>query len=381
MKTQRTLPVFSLMLGVLLAAVAAAQQQPSSGSTKAASSLVRIRFESPATPLETDALEYLVKSSGLFAAAYRCAANREASLGPNSYAHFESLHRREFDDTIEVEGKISVHLNERDAAGVDESRLLVELVGSLETALAQPMAGERQRLAQRREDAVRRHTDLKATRDALRGHQAQLLQQAGAPVSPLELEKSLIVLQEKRREMELTLVGQRAREEAISKAIAELNARVQERAGQDPVVTELRQVVEIRERIAEKTRARFASSVVSSEDVDRAVESVTLARAELAKARAAASMAAGGDQIAGLSAELTQLSIDAAEMRARAELLTRQTEELRSGPAMKNAVEYDRLAAQLRDVETALSDASEQIRALERHVARLEPPTVTVIGH
>lgn len=375
----RKFPLVTLLLAVALAApLAAAQQQPTSGPAKSTYCLIRIRSDNRIAPADADAISHLANTKSVFDAALTAAGGRSTPRAQYSFARFESTAQRRFEDVVEFEGRLSVHLGESDAA-MDEARLLDAVVGNLHTTLAQPFEEERNRLNMRREAAAKRLQALMSQRDNLRAEQAHLLQQAGAPLAPLELEKTLITLQDKRREMDLVLIGQRARQDAIAKAIAEWTARIEERAAGDPVVSELQQVVEIRQRVLERNRARAASHTITPQEVDETIETVALARAELAKARAAAAQNAGGDQIARLNADLTQVSIDAAEMRARAEVLLRQVEELRAGQAMKNAVEYDRLATRLRDIENALNGAADQTAQLEREASQLEQPSLSVI--
>jgi hypothetical protein len=373
----------SLLASILAAALSAPhalaqQQQSTSGPLKTAYCLIRIRSDCRVAPPDADAISNVANTKSVYDAALASVVGHAVSRSQYSYARFDCTAERRFEDAVEFEGKLLVYLGEADAA-VDESRLLDAVIANLRTALVQPFDEERSRLAARRETAAKRLQELAAMRDALRGEQARLLQQAGAPLAPLELEKTLISLQDKRREQELTLTGQRARQDAISKAIAELTARIDERAAGDPVVAELQQVVEIRQRVLERMRARTNAGAGTVQEVDGAIESVAMSRAELAKSRAAAALNAGGDQIAKLNADLTQVSIDAAETRARAEVLVKQVEELRAGPAMKNAVEYDRLATRLRDIESALLGASEQVAQIEQQASQLAPPSLSVV--
>src|SRR5262245_9447589 len=198
------LSVTALFLFSLLGAVIGAAQEPTDPA-KSVFHQLWIHLEFPEGVLNPDNLNSLIDSPRVFDAAYRSVAPNPDARSPLTRAEIRDTRGNTTPDRIEREGTLIVYLGGADAA-IDGKRLLTAVVENLRAVLRDRVEFERSRIAARREAAAKQLADLSARQETLRNQQTQLLQHGG-PRSAAELETMLAALNEKRRELELMLVG------------------------------------------------------------------------------------------------------------------------------------------------------------------------------
>jgi len=174
--------------------------------------------------------------------------------------------------------------------------------------------------------------------------------QYGIELDLADLRKQRAARMQEVEDVELKLVTQRARRDAIAEQVAKLGAAASQAATADPVVLELEKVVKLREQKLARAkmaaeaksastqaevkagllpvRAAEEANAAATQQVADGEEGLALALAELAKQRQAASQAAGGSLLADLNKELTMLTIDLVETEARHQALVGRATEL-----------------------------------------------------
>lgn len=229
-------------------------------------------------------------------------------------------------------------------------------------------------------------TDLLMRAENRHGAAAQELAQLsqGAPDVSL-IEMDVRDLAARRRELvrevqdiEMDLAAMDARRKAIEEQIARTRAELDDRQRNDDITRELQRILQTNEQLASNLRAMTEAGTVSQAEFVKAQEGVAKARIELARRREELAKAAGGGRLGTFGDELSRMAIDAAEAKARLQMLEQRLAETEA--QLKQASRFDPKAAQIRMAREALEVAERRVVELKRRLAGLEPPVVTVIG-
>ena len=178
--------------------------------------------------------------------------------------------------------------------------------------------------------------------------------------------------------LETDLLRLQARREAMEKQAAELKIRIDETVSQDTLVHEIQRLVDVLTEGEGRVRRMVETGAAPQGQVDEAVEKLVKAKIELARQREATVQSAGGEQLTKLTAELSSLSIQSAELEAtlpaiRGQLGQAEAQLSQAVTSMPQRIERDLAVQSLRQAEERLQD-------LRQRFANLQPPTVTVIG-
>jgi chromosome segregation ATPase len=181
-----------------------------------------------------------------------------------------------------------------------------------------PVAEARDNLKLCQEEFARATLELRNARDKLRDVRQQMQSLSGRiEVSPDVLRHAAVKLEDEQQSLELEQAAMSARQEAMEKAAATAAARAKQAAEEDPVARELAKVVDARETAWKQLRQAFARGLTTPQEVSAAEAALAEAKAKLAAQREQAVVAAGGDGLAALNRELTNLSISEQERQAR----------------------------------------------------------------
>jgi hypothetical protein len=259
-------------------------------------------------------------------------------------------------------------------------RYLAGLVAALEAELAHGAERARERMAENLEHARRAEERAYERLGALRAQERELL----AAADRVHLDRTVLIdefttAEQAQRELSLELEGLRARQQAIVEQTARVQHEVQERTARDPVAAELMRVVELREKELARYRDLQQAGMVPEAELDKAVEQLALARAELGRQQQALALAAGAEQLAGLNQQLAQLSIDLVEMEARRQVFARRLQPETRDRLLTLADELERtVGGELNRAANAVNDARVWRQAAEQELENYAPPTVTL---
>jgi hypothetical protein len=254
------------------------------------------------------------------------------------------------------------------------------MVSSLETYIRDDFQNRKERaihLARREQDVSSAQLDdATAQTQALR---AKLRELAGrADVSTQGVTAAVSRLEEEKEKLELDLLGKKARREALEKEIAGQADRLQKQAQTDPVVAELKKVVEAREAKLKQVRQQYDSGAASQREVNDSVVEVAEARAKLAeRERGGGNGEGGGGQILeALNRERITLSVDLQELEARLKLVETRLPGLRS--AMDQLDALQRAEGDLKNARDALAASTNHLRDMSRRLESADPPQVLI---
>jgi hypothetical protein len=131
--------------------------------------------------------------------------------------------------------------------------------------------------------------------------------------SSAETRAAWSALEQERQALDLELVGKRARQEALVKAIKEVSSDQSAKATKDPVAEELEKVVAARLSALENAKQLQKAAAVSQQEVVEAEGKVAEARARVLERRDLVADRTGGTILVDLNKELQSVIISVAE--------------------------------------------------------------------
>jgi len=167
--------------------------------------------------------------------------------------------------------------------------------------------------------------------------------------------------------------------EAITKKIAEAEAKATEKLKSDPVTNELQRLLELRIPHLENVKKLVEVGRTSPADLADAEERLARARIELAKRREELTKSAGGDLIASLNNQLSNLSIETAQYETRLSNIEEQLKQARE--LLVTVDEYEVLSMKVDIAKQNLQEAILWYDRMSREERLLQlAPEVTVLG-
>jgi hypothetical protein len=197
----------------------------------------------------------------------------------------------------------------------------------------------------------------------------ELESRAGAASGTLDqVREQLVGAVTQLRELKLDRVGLAARREAIDERVDELRAHAEKSAQDDPILDELRKIVDIREQQFAIDKAAIERGQLSMGLAQQTEAALAQARIELLRAQRSAVEGANGAILRELNNQLSQLIVEDAELRAKEESLAQTVAELRemtSAAVVAQTAQLEQRSLQLRSqldsLEKALTDFELQV--------------------
>lgn len=196
------------------------------------------------------------------------------------------------------------------------------------------------------------------------------------PLEDLAVAKQDLIRQ--RQALEMDLIRLRARRQAIEQQTAGLKKRIDLAVAQDPVLRESQRLVDLASDTEQQIRQMHKAGTASAVQVSEVSERVAKAKIELARQRGASVQGAGGDQLAKLTGELSNLAVDLAEREATLPALDSQIRQVETRLSQAASAVPRRIEREM--AMRSLKDAQERISACTKDLAALEQPTIKIIG-
>jgi hypothetical protein len=348
-------------------------------NTRSASCLITITSDPAILALSANTLSVLARSSGVAGIAAR------EVLGNANYEELvERLDltadpfRPEAGDGTFAAGLQIVLKPETKPAAEEFLRLLiVNLKGALEQAAEENCKRLQENLHRAAMVQVDSNRELRQTRDRI----GELQKKVGrSDVSRDGMFREVERLEKEKQSLEMERAGREARREALEKAVAETSEKARVQIASDTTAAELEKLVALLEGQVKAMKEIRDKGRASEQDLTDLQIRLAEAKGRLAARDEAVLQAAGGDLLAKLNAELTMLSIDAAECDARLKAIEEQLVKAKDPERFKVANEF----TDLKEEEAQLSDRARFARRLfdeqQSRLINLRPVTVTVLG-
>jgi hypothetical protein len=253
---------------------------------------------------------------------------------------------------------------------------LDQLVTRFRESMAQAARDSKTRdLEQIKPDLEAAEKRLAQAADKARRLREELRQVADrADVSAAGIQSAVASLEEERQRLELDVLGKNARREALEEQIAVQSERAAKKVEEDPVMAELRKVVELREDQLKRLEEQHTAGMAPRADLDEAMARLAELRAKLLERRQQATIEAGGEVLATFNRELLTLSVDLREMNARLEFVNKRLDRLRQATELLDPLE---------GVEREESNAralAEGARMRGREIEDRQPPKIEILS-
>ena len=176
----------------------------------------------------------------------------------------------------------------------------------------------------------------------------------------------------------LRLEAKRADIEALQKQIAETPQKVKEQLGNDPIVRELKGMIERRAAQLERVKLQKQSGRTLESDLVDLEEKLAKLRIELAQRSDKVSESAGGLAMEGLIGELEH---DSEEM-SEAEIYLKDSQErlTEAVSLLEKADRFEILAIKTERARENFKEAIKRQDELRREIRMIQPPMVSVLG-
>lgn len=186
-------------------------------------------------------------------------------------------------------------------------------------------------------------------------------------------------LSQELRSVKMKQASQSVTIEAITSKIAESEAKATEKLKSDPVTNELQRLLELQYVHIDSVKKLVESGKAGQSELADAEERLARARIELAKRREELTKSTGGELIASLNNQLSNLSIETAQYEARVSNIREQMQETQE--LLTKADEYELLSMKADIAKQNLQEALRLLDRMTREERLLQlAPTVTVLG-
>jgi len=210
--------------------------------------------------------------------------------------------------------------------------------------------------------------------------QAKMRELSGfGPLSRGDVLSDISGLRRELQSMTMKQASQSATIEAITRKIAEAEAKATEKLKSDPVTSELQRLLGLQDLHLESVKKLVETGRTSQADLADAEERTARARIEIAKRREELTKSMGGDLIASLNNQLSNLSIETAQYEARVSNMRYQLQETQE--LLTKADEYELLSMKADIAKQNLQEAILWRDRMSREERLFQvTPMVTVLG-
>jgi hypothetical protein len=238
---------------------------------------------------------------------------------------------------------------------------------------AELQAQQAQEQAQANLDAARRTYDVALS--IMEKSERELRDQTHRlDVSPEALQKAAAHLDEQLEALELDEVGSAARRKATEVAMKEEMDRVEKHVKDDPVVSELQNVLKAREAQLARLKQLVQTAAVPQSEYDAAAASVAEAKAKLTERQQSSYGGVDAESLAALRRDLLNLSIGEEERQAKLQYLKMQQQRL--SDAMNRLTDMQQRQYEVQRARQLLERAQERLerqRLLNAHQSPQDP--------
>jgi hypothetical protein len=229
----------------------------------------------------------------------------------------------------------------------------------------------------------RRLHDLREQRDAVSSQLATLrddISRVGlADASTDNIRSMARDLDGQLESLTIDIAGKTARQKALADAIAKLSNQMDATVTNDPIAQQLQTVVDIKEKDLEMARKAQAAAAISNSELNRAMAELAQDKANLLERKETAAKAAGADSLNEWNHDLLVISVDLAELNAKAEVVKSRIASLRDVlEAMTELPPQSELQKKLDDLEDKAADLTAQYRAVKSPLDDPHRPTFAV---
>lgn len=347
--------------------------------TRTASLLAWISWHPEGILLEPLAVEYLLRSSAVIGVVARDVLHADAEIVlPNMYSELLGAAERA-DGTQTILVKLEFRVPD-DGMPAKAEEFLYQSAKRLENVLNQVYDQEQRESLARLEQTQRALVEARQRAEELRARAAVLTREADAEANDPDVVRGEIMdFRQKAEQVAQEIMTRKNREGVILSLIEKLSNDARNAAGEDALLGELLQIVQIREEALARTQQLGQVAEASTSDLDDARERLAEAKARWLEAQREVMERNGLNRIADLNAMLEEQSLELVELESNREIVEKRLTELQKALEVARAYESE-IRPLLPEAEEEANQLTDQLRELKAWAARIRRPTVTVIG-
>lgn len=265
---------------------------------------------------------------------------------------------------------------------IDAVKFLNEMATKLQDILFAEYAKTRRSLHGQLDLARMELKSLQGELQPLADQERQLINQAGQSDLTRDAVRTQIRQWERReQDLEMRRMADLARHEALQAEIAQFSKQAKEKLAQDPILEELKNLLEIRHREMKRLAALVETKAAPEADLDQVRAKLAQARIELEKRREVLRESVGGGVLAKWNEELATISMGLTENEAERQYAAKKLHEIESRNLLQLAARFENeVEARIRAVRQDIDAMQQNISALRERIQLQQPPVVSVLA-
>lgn len=265
---------------------------------------------------------------------------------------------------------------------IDAVKFLNEMATKLQDILSAEYAKTRRSLHDQLDLA---RMELKSLQDELQrlaGEERAMINKAcQSNLSRDDVRRQIQQWERREQELEMERMADLARHEALQAEIAKFSAQAKQKLTQDPILEELKNLLEFRQKEMERLAPLIEAGRAPEGDLDQVRMKLAETRIEMEKRREALRQSVGGGVLAKWNEELATISMRLTENAANRQYVEQKLEEIEGRELLQLAARFEN------EVEARFSAVRQNVYAMQQNISALkerihlqQPPVVSVLA-
>lgn len=345
--------------------------------TWAASCLLKITTDTDVLLLNSQAIDYLFKSSGVRDRAAREVLGLSLDQATDKrLLTLNVLHQAETGEPVS-ERQILVMLEVATIEGAKPAarEFMTAVITNFRNAVGEASRSEFQRLEEQIQLTDR---EVQLAEEELAKTQAEAMAISQQDLSTEGLRTSITGITSQLQAIQMDKATKEAYRQALAERISQIRIETEKSLNEDMIASELRQIIERRLVELMNVRKMVDSGRATPMELNAEEDKLAQAKIELARRREELAKAGSAATLGQLTGELATMTLDSAQAQAREKQLNIQLEQARD--LLGRAGDYERMTLKLSVAKRNLQEALMQNDRARQRARMFHGPSVSVIG-
>lgn len=257
-----------------------------------------------------------------------------------------------------------------------------EITRRLEKTLQTEFANHKNDLVQQLQMAKMNQNNLETEVAVLQRQEMELQQAAGqSNLSREFILNQMKNMEDEQNQLQMNLVSMQARKEAINREMAEIAKRSEAKINNDLIIENLRKIRELQKEKLDNLRKLVDKALAPQDDLSDQQEKIARTEIEIAERQEELEKQTGGGSAEKWNIELSEMSIQTAELEARTDFLNTQLMQIKAKNLLELANQYEReVVMKMEPMRKAYEQATRRVNELQKQLDALQPPSITILG-
>ncbi|MBN1764094.1 MAG: hypothetical protein JW860_02460 [Sedimentisphaerales bacterium] len=268
-------------------------------------------------------------------------------------------------------------------AFTDESTAIMNgIANKLQMVLNNEFEAYKERLVMQLQNAELKYHNARRNMDELRERENALRRQAGnGDLSREHILEKIRNMDNHKQELEMNLIGMRARREALQRQIEKCADQFHERLANDPVIKELEDIMERQTSHLAETERMVKEGQLARQELNELHDELARSRMALAERREMIRMQTGGESLERWNEELVNISMQLTGNEVQLNFIREKMEEIKAKDLLALATQYEtEIGINLDLAYSILKRSAEQRERVRDQLETLRPPSIQILG-